>query len=152
MTKERINEFAVRITQSSRGGLVAISCEIATEYMKDAVAALDKNDRENFSFYIKKAMDFTDNLSSSLDMKYPISANLLSLYMYVKRTLIHANASYTDENVDSCIRVMESIGKAFLDIAKQDENKEKLMEGSEQIYAGYTYGRNSRLNEYVVRN
>ena len=105
-----------------------------------------------FSFYIKKAMDFVDNLSSSLDMKYPISGNLLSLYMYVKRILIHANASYTDENIESGIRVMKSIGEAYDDIAKKDENGQKLMENSQEIYAGYTYGRNSRLNEFVVRN
>lgn len=152
MNKEKINEYAVRISQSSRGQLVAISCEIAVEYMQDARSALKENDRKMFSFYIKKSMDFVDNLSSSLDMKYPISGNLLRLYMYVKRILIHANASYSDENIESCINVMRSIGEAYADIAKQDEDGQKLIENSQQIYAGYTYGRNSRLNEYVVRN
>lgn len=152
MNKEKINEYAVRISQSSRGQLVAISCEIAVEYMQDARSALNEGDRKMFSFYIKKAMDFIDNLSSSLDMKYPISGNLLSLYMYVKKTLIHANAAYTEENIESCIRVISSIGEAYADIAKKDESGHKLMENSQQIYAGYTYGRNSLLNEYVVRN
>ena len=152
MTKEKINEYAVRISQSSRGELVAISCEIAAEYMQDAKTALKENNKEMFSFYIKKSMDFTDDLSSSLDMKYPVASQLLSLYMYVKRILIHANAAYTDENIDSCISVMSRIGQAYGTIAKQDENGQKVMENSQEIYAGYTYGRNSRLNEYVVRN
>lgn len=152
MNKEKINEYVVRITQSSRCQLVAISCEIAVEYMQDARSVLKETDKKMFSFYIKKAMDFVDNLSSSLDMKYPISGNLLSLYMYVKRILIHANVSYTDENIESCISVMKSIGEAYADISKKDEDGQKLIENSQQIYAGYTYGRDSRLNEYVVRN
>ena len=152
MNKEKINEYAVRISQSSRGRLVSISCEIAVEYMQDAKSALKERDRKMFSFYIKKAMDFTDNLSSSLDMKYPIAWNLLSLYIYVKRTLIHANVSYTDENIESCISVMKSIGEAYEEIAKKDDDGQKMIENSQQIYAGYTYGRNSQLNEYVVRN
>lgn len=152
MNKEKINEYAVRISQSSRGQLVAISCEIAVEYMQDARSALKENDKKMFSFYIKKAMDFVDNLSSSLDMKYPIAGNLLSLYIYVKRILIHANVSCTDENIESCISVIKSIGEAYNEIAKKDENGQKLIENSQQIYAGYTYGRNSQLNEYVVRN
>jgi flagellar protein FliS len=152
MTKEKINEYTVRISQSSGCQLVAISCEIAVDYMSDAEKALEKNDKKSFSFYIKKAMDFVDDLSSSLDMKYPVASQLLSLYMYVKRTLIHANAAYTDENIESCKNVMGSIGRAYENIAMQDENAEKIMENSEQIYAGYTYGRDSRLNEYVVRN
>lgn len=152
MNKERINEYAVRISQSSRGQLVAITCEIAAEYMQDARSSLKEGDKKMFSFYIKKAMDFVDNLSSSLDMKYPISGNLLSLYMYVKRVLIHANAAYTDENLESGINVMKSIGEAYEDIAGKDENGQKLMENSQEIYAGYTYGKNSRLNEFVVRN
>ena len=36
MKKEKINEYAVRISQSSRGQLIAITCEIAVEYMQDA--------------------------------------------------------------------------------------------------------------------
>lgn len=152
MNKERINEYEVRISQSSRGELVAISCEIAVEYMQNAMSALKENDRKMFSFYIKKSMDFIDNLSSSLDMKYPVSGNLLSLYMYVKKILIHANALYTDENMESCINILKSIGNAFAEIAKQDEDGQKLMENSQQIYAGYTYGRNSQLNEYIIRN
>ena len=32
MTREKINEYAVRISGSSRGELVAISCEIAVQF------------------------------------------------------------------------------------------------------------------------
>ncbi len=51
MNKERINEYAVRISQSSRGQLVAITCEIAAEYMQDARSSLKEGDKKMFSFY-----------------------------------------------------------------------------------------------------
>lgn len=150
MTKEQINEYAVRISQCSKTELVSVSCEIAAAYMKDAKAVY-KTDKEKFSFYLKKAMDFVDDLSSSLDMKYEISKSLINLYMAVKKTLIHANAAYTTKGIDGCIRIMERIGEAFEEVAKTETDKKTVFSGSEQIVTGVTYGRNSMLNEYIVR-
>lgn len=152
MTKEQINEYSVRISQSSRTELVAITCEIIIDYINDAKAAVRDGNKNDFIFFVKKAMNFVDDLSSSLDMQYDISRNLLSLYMYVKRILIHGSAAVTDENFDSAVKVIKSIGSAFENAAGQDVKDEKAMESSQQIYAGYTYGKNLKLNEYVVRN
>ena len=152
MTREQINGYTVRISQSSRTELVAITCEIITDYVKDAVEALSKDDKKGFTFFLKKAMSFVDDLSSSLDMQYSISANLLSLYMYVKRIFIHACAVYTDEKLDAAVRIITQIKAAFETIAQQDISKEPVMEGGEQIYTGLTYGKDSRLDEYIVGN
>lgn len=150
MTKEMINEYMVRISQSSKTELVVISCEIAAVYMKEAKEVID-TDKEKFSFCIKKAMDFVDDLSSSLDMSYEISKSLINLYMAVKRTLIHANAVYTTKGLDGCIRIMERVGEAFEKVAEQEVDKQPAYAGGEQIVTGVTYGKNSMLNEYIVR-
>ena len=152
MTKEQINEYSVRISQSSKTELVSITCEIINNYISDAVSALKDNDRESFSVFVKRAMSFVDDLSSSLDMKYDISYNLLSLYMYVKRILIHGNAHITDKDFESAVKVMEEIGNAFRVVAANSLCNEKSMENSDKIYAGYTYGKNLKLNEVVVKN
>lgn len=151
MTKQQINEYMVRISQSSKTGLVVISCEIASVYMKEAKEAFRTDDKETFLFSIKKAMDFVDDLSSSLDMSYEISKSLISLYTAVKRTLIHANAAYTLKGIDGCIRIMDRIGEAFEKVAEEEEDKTPSYAGGEQIITGVTYGRNSMLNEYIVR-
>ena len=70
MTEEKIREFSLRISQTSRTGLVAITDEIIITYIEDAKKALGENDKEAFLFNIGKAKQFVDDLSSSLDIKY----------------------------------------------------------------------------------
>lgn len=151
MTKEEINEFSVRISQCTRVELVAITCEIITNYIESAKAAYDKENREGFIFNIKKAMDFVDNLSGSLDMDYKISENLLSLYVYVKRSLIRANARIVTNELDEVASIIRRIGEAFENVSKQEIPSEKVMNPGQEIYAGYTYGKDLKLNEYVVK-
>ncbi len=155
MTKEQINEYSVRISQASKAELVYITYEIIIDYMKDAEKAYEAGNKQEFTFFVKQAMNFIDDLSSSLDMSYEIAHNLISLYMYVKKKLIHANAVFTCEDFADIMDIIDKLRKAFTDAAAQNVNNEKntkVMQGSEQIYAGYTYGKNLKLNEYVVRN
>ena len=152
MTREKINEYAVRISGSSRGELVAISCEIAVDYMKDAKQAMTENDQESALRYLSSAKAFVEDLSGSLDMKYPISGNLLSLYNYVNGIILKSKIRKNDENLDNAIEVMRGVGKAFKVAAEKEEVKERTVQGGEEIYTGFTYGKNSKLNEYVVRN
>ena len=55
MTEEKIREFSLRISQTSRTGLVAITDEIIITYIGDAKKALGENDKEAFLFNIGKA-------------------------------------------------------------------------------------------------
>lgn len=48
MTEEKIREFSLRISQTSRTGLVAITDEIIITYIEDAKKALGENDKEAF--------------------------------------------------------------------------------------------------------
>ena len=100
MTEEKIREFSLRISQTSRTGLVAITDEIIITYIKDAKKALGENDKEAFLFNIGKAKQFVDDLSSSLDMRFEISYELQRLYSFIRGRLIIAegreNAEYLD--------------------------------------------------------
>ena len=58
MTEEKIREFSLRISQTSRTGLVAITDEIIITYIEDAKKALGENDKEAFLFNIGKAKQF----------------------------------------------------------------------------------------------
>ena len=155
MTKEEINEFSVRISQSTKTELVAITCEIAVNYMKSAVEALDKNSTDDFRFNLDKAMAFIDDLSGSLDMQYSISYNLISLYMFVKKVIMKSSIRKEKGDMDEAIKIMTQIGEAFATVAKNNmeiAKNDMSMDGGETIYTGYTYGRDSRLDEYIVRN
>lgn len=150
MTKEDMNVFSIRISQSSKTELVAITYEIIMNYIETAKNELKNKDI--FLFNINKAMQFIDDLTTNLDMNYSISYELLNLYMYSKKCLINASARISDEKLDSVLNVMKNLRGAFESVSKQEVSNERLMDTGEQIYAGFTYGKNSKLNECVIRN
>ncbi len=152
MTKEDISVFSIRIAQGSKTELVVITYEIIINYLETAKVEFQDENKDEFLFNIKKAMEFIDDLTTNLDMNYSVSYELINLYMYSKKCLINASARISDNKLDSVINVMKDLRGAFENVSKQDISNERLMDTSEQIYTGFTYGKNSKLNEYVIRN
>lgn len=149
MTREQIKEFSLRISQCSRTELVVITDEIVVAYIRAAQAALQKEDREDFLFQLKKAGQFVDELCMALDMRFDLSYQLINLYSYVKKCIIQSSIRNTGDELDGAVKVMESLRDAFREVAKTDHSG-KVIENSQKVYAGLTYGPGSKLNEVVL--
>lgn len=150
MTKEEINIFTRRITQSSQSELVVITYEIISTYVNDAIDAYDAGDEENFIFNVKKAKQFLNNLSSALDFSYKISLELMNIYMYVERCFIESIVKNKPARLDVVLDIMQKLKSSFEEVSRQD-NSGASMRGGEQVYAGLTYGRGV-LNEVAMRS
>lgn len=148
MTQEKIKEFSLRISQCSRTELVVITDEIILSYIGAAEVAMHRGDREDMLFQLKKARQFVDELCSALDMRFDISYQLMNLYSYVRRCLIKAGTRTSAEELKEASKVMERLKKAFEEVAKSDTSG-KVIENSQRVYAGLTYGPGSKLNEVV---
>lgn len=147
MTKEEINIFSRRITQSSRSELVVITYEIIENYIERAMEVQD--DKEDFVFNMKKAKQFLNNVSSALDFSYDISKQLMSLYMYMDRCLISSIVKQTPVETDTVLSMLTRLKSSFVEVSKFDKSG-AVMQGGEQVYAGLTYGKGV-LNEVAVR-
>lgn len=150
MTKEEIKDFSMKISQSSRTGLVVITYEIIENYLNCAVECHRKMDLEGFRFNVKKAKQFVNDLSSSLDFNYKISFELMSLYMYINNQLVSASVRKSDEAIDSCLNIIQSLKNAFAQIEPEDK-RGKVMPNSNEVYVGLTYDKGRKLNEYSYR-
>ena len=150
MTKEEIKEFSYRISQSSKTELVVITYEIIINYLESAKEAYNENDFGSFNFNIKKAKQFVNDLSSNLDFKYKMSCDLMSLYLFVNRTLLSASVRKSVEHIDTCIKIITSLRDAFDKISGEDK-RGMAMPRSEQVFVGLTYGKTSQLNEVYMR-
>lgn len=150
MTKEEMNVFSLRIANCSKTELVVITYDIVLKYIDSACRSYDEGDLDGVVFNFKKAKQFLNNLSSSLDFKYGISYELMNLYMYVNNCLVRNIAKRNVENVDSVKEVINRLRSSFDEISSLDQSG-KVMKNSEQVYVGYTYGRTSTLNEVRVR-
>lgn len=154
MTEKEMSGFSLRITQSSKTALTAITLEIAQVYIRDAVAAFDgsasdnADDEKYANDYIKavrSASRCVDNLISSLDLAQEISKDLLVLYQYMKNRLLELRRRPDKDILLSLGRCMASLQKSFEEVAKLDKSG-PMMANTQKVYAGLTYGQNS-LNE-----
>lgn len=148
MNKEKIQEFTFRVTQASRTELVVIMYDIILADTLEAREALENQDIESYEHALKHAGRFLNELMGSLDYQYEISFDLLSLYSYVNKSLIRAKYQKSDKLLDSIDDTIRKLREAFKVISEQDTTG-PVMKNTEQVYAGFTYGKGS-LNEATV--
>jgi flagellar protein FliS len=148
MKEDKVKEYSRRISQCTKTELVVITDEIIITYLNEAKELFAQGNMKEFCFSVKKAGQFIDELSGSLDMKYQVSMELMSLYVYVKKIVLQAEIRKQMDRLEEVIRIMEQLKRAFEEVAKQDTSG-KMIEGSKKVYAGLTYGPGSKLNEVV---
>lgn len=148
MDKEKLQEFATRVSQANRSELVVVIYEAALESIAWGRAALEKNEITEARKEIDRARGMVDELLHSLDLQYPIAHYLRQLYIYAYRELCQGIALRDVSRLDHASDVLEGLLPSFREVAKQDESG-PVMENTQQIYAGLTYGR-GQLNETIA--
>ena len=88
MTDEKKQQYTLKISQASRTQLVVILYEMTLDYLKEAEDAAGSRDEAAFHTGIKRARACIHELSHSLNHEYPVSGNLLQLYLFADRMLI----------------------------------------------------------------
>jgi flagellar protein fliS len=146
---ESVKIFTRRITSANKSEIIVIIYDIIEENLALAKKALAEGDRETYRNEIKQAISFVKELLVSLDMNYEVSKNLASLYIYVSRCLNFALVSGKKEEIEAAEKVLRKLGDSFREVAKTDESK-PVMENTQRVYAGITYGRGLDLDETLV--
>lgn len=149
MKAESVKIFTRRITSANKSEIIVIIYDIIEENLALAKKALAEGDRETYRNEIKQAISFVKELLVSLDMNYEVSKNLASLYIYVSRCLNFALVSGKKEEIEAAEKVLRKLGDSFREVAKTDESK-PVMENTQRVYAGITYGRGLDLDETLV--
>ena len=149
MKAESVKIYTRRITSANKSEIIVIMYDIIEENLTLAKEALDKGDRPAVRNEIKQAVSFVKELLVSLDMSYEVSKNLASLYIYVSRCLNFALVSGKKEEIEAAEKVLRKLGESFREVAKTDESK-PVMENTQRVYAGITYGRGLDLDETLV--
>ncbi|MCR4923492.1 MAG: flagellar protein FliS [Lachnospiraceae bacterium] len=147
MTKEQIQEFTLKITQANPSEIIVLVYDMADQYIKDALEAFDKNDREGFRNNCKNAGRCVGDLMEALDFRYEPSVPLMRIYIYISKEITLAPVKNDVEGLKAVKGLMLSLRDSFKEMAKQDKSG-PVMGNTEQVYAGLTYGKNS-LNESI---
>ena len=145
MDKDILQGYATRVTQANRSELVVVVYEAALASIDEGKKCLDKGDVMDARKEIDRAKGLIEELMCSLDMQYRISHYLRQLYIYAYRELCQGIALRDSSVFDHSVNVLGGLLPSFQEVAKQDTSG-PVMENTQQIYAGLTYGRGS-LNE-----
>lgn len=148
MKRDAIQAFTARVTQASKSELTVILYEMILTEMKEAKEAYDLNDLATFDKELKKAQKYVNELIVSLDFKYAITYDLLSLYLYVNKRIITAVIKRNPVSLDSAESVLNKLLVGFEGVSKVD-NSGPMMRNTQQLYAGLTYGK-GKLNEVYI--
>lgn len=148
MTDELKHNFTRRLSQCNQGGMIVIIYDIYFAYMEDARAGFKEKDTELFKAGVRKAGQTIDELINALNMNYDIAKQLLPLYKYCKVQLSKALYENKTERLDETDRVMKRLYDSFVEAARQDTS-EPLMENTQQVYAGITYGKNDLVENCI---
>lgn len=143
MKKESMQAYSKRITQANRTELVVITYEIIIEHIKNAQISF--GNQEEFSNDLEQAQAFLKELMVSLDFEHKISYNLMSLYIFINKQLIEAKLKRSCEMLPRVQGMLENLLSSFREVSKQD-NSAPLMQNTQKVYAGLTYGRDD-VNE-----
>lgn len=151
MTKEQIQEFTRRITQANRSGLTLIKFEMLFVYFDDISTAFQNDDKEGIQKGIHHADAVLKSFQDTLDFHYEISPQLYALYDFHRRQLSRVLIRNSLEELQQSRKMLRKTYEAFQEAAKQDSSG-PLMQNAQQVYAGYTYGRNDLNESYDIQS
>lgn len=142
MKKELVQDYTARVSQCNRSQLVVVVYEIMIDYIKSARENLNNNDEAGFISDLKKAQNFLGSLMDSLNYKYPISNQLFNLYLFWNKQLSTAIIKKNQDSLEGIEEMIQKIRDSFKKVSDNDKS-EPLMQNTQKVYAGLTYGRAS---------
>ena len=142
MTRERKQEFTLRISQANPTEMVVILYEMLLCYIGDGAEALERKNDEELHEALRKAKGCLGELMNSLNLKYEPAPALLSLCGFCIGRLTASELRKSPEPLQEAERVIKPIRDAFRQIAGQN-SAGPVMNNSQTVYAGLTYGKNT---------
>jgi flagellar protein FliS len=107
------------VTTQSRGRLIVMLYDGAIKFLKLAIKELEAKNYAAKGQYINRAQDILSELNAVLDMEAggEISKNLRSLYLFMKRHLMQANAKRDPQMIQEVIGLLEELNQGWKTIA-----------------------------------
>lgn len=142
MTKECKQQFTLRITQANSTEMIVILYEMLICYLEECQEACDAGDRDTFREAVRKSRGCLNELLNSLHPEYEPAPVLSQLYLFCIRRLAHAEGRKDAQAIADIKKVIVPLHDAYQQIAGQNEHG-PVMNNSQTVYAGLTYGRNT---------
>lgn len=151
MTREQKQQFTLRISQANFTELVVILYEMLLCYLDECKTALDAENEGEFKEAVRKSRGCLNELMASLNMDYKISKELMQLYIFCIKRLARAEVKKDGMILDEIRKVIKPLHKAYSEVAVHN-TQGPVMNNSQRIYTGLTYGRNTLAENMVYQS
>ena len=148
MTLEKKQEYTLKITQANKTQMITILYEMVTDYLSEAIQNMEAGEKDEAGRCLTAAQNCIDELIHSVNHEYELGRNLFEIYIFSKKELLAAGVSGQTERVQRVKKNFEMLRDAYRELEKLDTS-EKLMNNTQTVYAGLTYGKYS-LNESMT--
>ncbi len=157
MTKEKKNEFTLRISQANKSELIIILYEMTICYIEDVVNLSHTSDtgvanvsnNTEFQIAVKRATGCIEEMQANLHYEYELAKNLKQIYLYMKKQLRMAGLTGDVSALDTVIRELTSLKEAYESI-KDCDTSASVMSHTQTVVTGMTYDKNSILDSLTT--
>lgn len=145
MTKEAVTTYTMQITQANSSKLLCIAYSIWLDFAHDVLSYYEKQDFDAYKQSLKKLQKVNQEIINMLSRENAVAGDVKAIHFFANRKIVDSILKKEPVELDRLIVMMEKLKLAFEEISKQDFD-EPLMQNTQQVYAGLTYGRGT-LNE-----
>lgn len=139
MTQEQMNIYKMRIAQAGIGELTVIMLEMEMQWMTEALGAYATQDLHAFTDCVERAQSVQVELMNVVNTENCVGYDVYSIFAFINKELIHAKVKQEPLDIQRCKNMLEKLYRSFREVARTDKGG-PIMEGSEKVYAGLTYG------------
>lgn len=144
-----MDNLTARVVNATPTQLVTISYEWILGELKQSKEYLGEKNEKAFTRSMEKAQSVLRDLMDSLDMSYEISLDLMSLYLYINKSMIQAVMQKSAASIEQAEKLLNTLLVGWEEVASSDTKGAPVMHNAQQVYAGLTYGKGT-LNESVM--
>lgn len=107
------------VTTANPVGLIVMLYNGCIKRLKLARIAIEKKDYEDANSNLKRAEDIIEELMASLNLKYEISGNLLSLYTFMYEEIVRINISKDAGKIEPLLKIISSLRDTWVKVEKE---------------------------------
>lgn len=101
--------------------LIIMLYEALIKQVKLGDIFMEQGDFERANQHLAKAQDIISELLNSLDLRYPLSTDLMRLYDFMLQELTQINLHKDRERVPALLEIISSLRSAWVDIRSAGE-------------------------------
>ncbi len=127
--KTGYQKYKVTSVQSaSREKLLLMMYEACIRFVKQAIQAIETNNRAERGLNIGRAYDIVLELNNTLDHQVggDIASNLEQLYMFITEQLTQANATGDPKHLENALKVLEILHQGWVEAVAKLKKEESV--------------------------